>query len=231
MAFNNLGKYMPTDYIKGRINKEIIKKVGDKNMKQTYKILISVFVILILISTSIATKPTPDPYEDCRSCHTTNVEGRHQYFSIIGKYACEDCHPFINNLMITEKDCKNCHNGTAFWANPDLNPGKPLHIPASITVASPKGDIWPRGTTQTIKWNYTGNPGPNVTIELLKGGLLNQNIVSSIIKGTGGSGYYNWAIPKSIEIGNDYQVKIRSMVSTTNNTYMNTSNDFTIQIK
>ncbi|CAG1000437.1 MAG: hypothetical protein OIN86_09220 [Candidatus Methanoperedens sp.] len=206
-------------------------------MNKIHKILISVFVILILIPTSIAAKPTPkptsDPYEDCRSCHNnTFTAGRHAYFAQIGKYICNDCHPFlINGSIIYERDCKNCHNGTAFWANPDINPGKPLHIPVSITVASPKGDIWPRGTTQTVKWNYTGNPGPNVTIELLKGGSFNQNIISTIIKGTNGSGSYNWAIPRSIEIGNDYQVKIRSMVSTTNNTYNGTSNNFAIQTK
>ena len=220
--------------------KRIIEIDGDKNMKQIYKIL-SVFVILIFASVTIAnakelisTDLSINQYDDCRSCHIRGLTMDMHHFLVtnLGKYTCPDCHPIVSGGIVIERDCKNCHNGTAFWANPNLNPGAPLHIPASITVISPtSGNSWKIGTTQTIKWNYTGNPGPNVTIDLLKGGVLDQTLISSISKGTYGNGSYNWSILKSIAIGNDYQIKIKSMVSTTNNTYIGTSNNFGISRK
>jgi len=97
----------------------------------------------------------------------------------------------------------------------------------TITVTSPNGgETWAAGSTQTVRWTYTLNPGAYVKIELFKGGVLNRTISSSMSIGTGGSGSYSWAIPSTQISGTDYRVKI---TSTTNPAYTDTSNaDFTI---
>ncbi|MEW6001251.1 MAG: Ser-Thr-rich GPI-anchored membrane family protein [Nitrospirota bacterium] len=93
---------------------------------------------------------------------------------------------------------------------------------SSITVTLPNGgETWHTGTGQTIRWNYTGNPGAHVKIELLKGGALNRTITSSTSRGSGGSGSYTWTIPSDQINGNDYRIKV---TSTTNSSYSDTSN-------
>lgn len=100
-------------------------------------------------------------------------------------------------------------------------------IAASITVTVPNGgESWKAGTTQTIRWTYTANPGSNVKIELLKGGSLNRTIKSSTSIGSGGNGSYNWAILSSQTAGTDYKVRITSTSNTTINDTGN--NNFTI---
>lgn len=101
---------------------------------------------------------------------------------------------------------------------------------ATITVTSPNGgESWQAGTTQTIRWTYTGDPGSYVKIELLKGGVVNRTIASSTPVGTAGSGSFNWAIPATQTYGTDYKVRI---TSTTDALYTDTSNAvFTIFIK
>ncbi|MEW6585915.1 MAG: C1 family peptidase [Nitrospirota bacterium] len=83
--------------------------------------------------------------------------------------------------------------------------------PDALTVATPNGgETWTAGVTKTIWWNYAGNPGPSVRIELFKNGMYDRNIVSSASIGTSGIGSYNWPVPASIVAGNDYLVKITS---------------------
>jgi YVTN family beta-propeller protein len=91
----------------------------------------------------------------------------------------------------------------------------------SITVISPNGsENWQTGTIQEIKWKYTGNPGPSVKIELLKGGSLN-NIINSITGvGSDGIGSYEWLIPTTQMPGTDYKVRITSVQ---NSAYNNSS--------
>src|SRR5450759_3603111 len=98
---------------------------------------------------------------------------------------------------------------------------------SSITVTSPNGgENWARSTTQTIRWNYTGSPGSFVNITLLKGGVFNRTINSSIPVGSSGSGSYNWLINSTQTLGSDYKVMV---TSTTNSAYTDTSdNNFTI---
>lgn len=97
----------------------------------------------------------------------------------------------------------------------------------TITVVSPNGgEVWTIGSTQTIHWNYTGNPGSYVKIELLKGGVVDRTIASPG-KGVGGSGSRNWTIPSNQAPGIDYTIRV---TSTSNGAYTDTSdNDFTIQ--
>lgn len=97
--------------------------------------------------------------QGCRYCHTTTgtnnsgifnntiggVPTRHHSLvtrSVINPltnvpFACGDCHPLINSTSyVIEHNCLNCHNGTAFWANPlKINPGEPhLNIPQPLPV-------------------------------------------------------------------------------------------------
>jgi len=98
---------------------------------------------------------------------------------------------------------------------------------SDISVVSPDGgETWPAGSMQTIRWTCTGNPGPYVKIELLKGGVVNRIIKSFALKGTGGTGSCNWTIPANQAPGADYRIRV---TSTTNGAYTDTSvSDFTI---
>ncbi len=101
------------------------------------------------------TIPTAD---SCRYCHTTtgtsnsgvfnntlgSMATRHHNVKIMGRinpltnkiYGCPDCHPVFNSSILIERNCLNCHNGTAFWANPlYINPGEPhLKIPQPVPI-------------------------------------------------------------------------------------------------
>lgn len=92
----------------------------------------------------------------------------------------------------------------------------------SITVISPNGgENWKRGTTRTISWTSTGNPGSNMKIELLKNG-----VASIIESSTPNDGAKSWTIPSSQTTGTVYKIRI---TSTENSAYTDTSNnDFTI---
>lgn len=82
---------------------------------------------------------------------------------------------------------------------------------ASLTLVSPgNGDVWTQGSEQTIKWNYTGDPGSQVTVTLLKAGKNVIHIASKTGTGVNGLGSYTWTIPSTLSEGNDYQVKVLS---------------------
>ncbi|MCX9082458.1 MAG: S-layer protein domain-containing protein [Candidatus Methanoperedens sp.] len=78
-----------------------------------------------------------------------------------------------------------------------------------ILVKTPnKGENWLRGTTKKIKWSSIGDPGTNVKIELLKGGLVNEVIASS----TPNDGSFSWNISATHVLGSDYKISIESIV-------------------
>ena len=96
---------------------------------------------------------------------------------------------------------------------------------ANIAVTSPNGgEDWQYSTTKPIHWGYTGNPGSDVKIEILKGGIVDQTI-SPIPIGSGGNGSYDWEIPSTQSPDSDYQVRI---TSTSNAAYTDISGYFTI---
>ena len=82
---------------------------------------------------------------------------------------------------------------------------------STITVGAPNaGENWQAGSTQTITWSYTGNPGSAVKIDLYKGTSLNRTITSSTSAGSSGIGSYSWSIPADVAAGSDYMVKVTS---------------------
>jgi hypothetical protein len=84
-------------------------------------------------------------------------------------------------------------------------------LPPTITVTTPNGgQSWRPGSAYTIWWTYTGDPGANVKIELLKNGVLNGTVVNSTPVGNNGSGYYTWTIPSGQASGTDYRIRITS---------------------
>ncbi len=96
----------------------------------------------------------------------------------------------------------------------------------TISVTAPaSGTSWQTGSTQTISWTYTGNPGSTVELALLQGGALNSTITSSAPIGSNGAGSYSWAIPASLAAGTNYQVQV---TSTSTSSCTGTSNSFTV---
>jgi hypothetical protein len=103
-----------------------------------------------------------------------------------------------------------------------------LSCPApALKVGIPNGGAnWTRGSTHTITWRYTGNPGSKVKIELLRGTTVNRVIKAATSIGTGGLGSYTWKIPYNQVPGKNYKIQI---TSTSNAAYTDKSNsDFTI---
>jgi hypothetical protein len=97
-----------------------------------------------------------------------------------------------------------------------------------ITVTVPAGgENWQTGSTQTISWAYTGNPGSTIKLDLLQGGSLNCTIASSAPIGSNGSGSYTWAIPSSLAAGSNYQIQVSS---TSTASCYGVSNSFTISV-
>jgi len=82
---------------------------------------------------------------------------------------------------------------------------------ATITVGAPNGgETWSKGTKQTIKWTYTGNPGATVKIDLYQGGVFNSSVTASASIGSSGTGSFKWAIPSKLASGSNYTVVITS---------------------
>ena len=81
----------------------------------------------------------------------------------------------------------------------------------SVTVTSPNGgDTLTAGTTKTITWTYTGDPGYYLRIELLKAGTVVATLNSFVSKGSNGVGSYNWLVPSTQAAGSDYKIRVTS---------------------
>jgi hypothetical protein len=76
-----------------------------------------------------------------------------------------------------------------------------------VVTSANGGESWQSGTTQTIRWDYAGNPGTYVKIELLKGGVLNK-VITSFARASSRS--YSWKIPATQTPGADYSIRITS---------------------
>jgi hypothetical protein len=86
----------------------------------------------------------------------------------------------------------------------------------SITVTQANGrESWARGTTQTITWTFTENPGPNVKIQLVRtthrGTKIIQRLVRTIAKRAPiGTGSFDWRIGPRLRPGSNYKIRIIS---------------------
>jgi hypothetical protein len=81
-----------------------------------------------------------------------------------------------------------------------------------LTVTSPNGgESWQRGTPRAITWSYSGQPGADVLILLLKAGNVVQTISAKAPLGAAGAGSFSWLIPASLASGRDYAIRIRSL--------------------
>jgi len=108
----------------------------------------------------------------------------------------------------------------SYNAAPEVTSYATTAIGPTITVTAPNGgQTWKIGSSNIISWTYTGAPGTTVTIELLKGGVLNSTIAAGVSIGSSGSGYYNWTIPAGQAVGTDYKIQV-----TSNLLYTDTSN-------
>ncbi len=81
-------------------------------------------------------------------------------------------------------------------------------LPSIIVVAPNGGETWPPGSTQTIKWSYTGNPGSYVKIELLMHGARVSTISATSHIGEDGVGSHDWKVPSSRPTGDYYQISL-----------------------
>ncbi len=81
----------------------------------------------------------------------------------------------------------------------------------AITLTSPDGgETWKAGSTQTVKWDFTGKTGASVKIELLKGTKANAIIEANAAIGKNGKGSYGWKVPSGQAAGSDYRIRITS---------------------
>jgi len=125
--------------------KEITMENVMKNSSKSFKITIGTsLLVLLMLLTGIGMASVPPPpanqllgtYDtnvdrlteqiSCRVCHTSGVYSVSDRHNSTG-YNCVDCHPTINDQFLIDRNCLNCHNGSAFYANPNLTIGKPHH--------------------------------------------------------------------------------------------------------
>ena len=91
---------------------------------------------------------------------------------------------------------------------------------SSLTVTSPNGgENWQRGTSHSITWDSSGNPGSSVKIDLYRGSSFNRTISSL----TNNDGSYTWSIPSTLSSASDYRIRI---ASTSNSSYYDYSNGY-----
>ena len=82
----------------------------------------------------------------------------------------------------------------------------------TLALASPNGgETWQVGKPQTIEWNYGGNPGTYVKIDLMKNGSVIRTIARSANIGANGSGSYTWTPPWKLKSGSDYKIRVTSI--------------------
>lgn len=79
-----------------------------------------------------------------------------------------------------------------------------------IIVTTPNGgETWTQGSSQTIRWNYSGYPGPTVKIEALLGSTVIGTIPAVSI-GSNNTGEYLLKVPYNTPPGNKYRIRVTS---------------------
>lgn len=87
--------------------------------------------------------------------------------------------------------------------------GPGIVIPA-LTLAAPNGgETLTAGTVVQIVWTTTDDyPETAVRLELMRGGIVQQEISASTLTASNGTGTFSWAIPTTITPGNDYRIRV-----------------------
>jgi len=83
-----------------------------------------------------------------------------------------------------------------------------------ITITAPNGtEAWMAGSRQTVTWNCSPEVGRTVRVELWKGGTLARVIRKAARYKSDGSGSLNWRVPRRLEPGDDYSIRITGKTS------------------
>jgi FtsP/CotA-like multicopper oxidase with cupredoxin domain len=91
----------------------------------------------------------------------------------------------------------------------------------TVTLPNAAGTVWTRGSLQFITWSYTGNPGPNVRVELWNttaAGVLTTRrttIKASTPIGASGTGSFRWKVPSGVPVSSNYKIKVISATNVT----------------
>lgn len=100
--------------------------------------------------------------------------------------------------------------GVAFIYNPVKDVLVKFYSLSHAVLSPNGGEKWKVNTTNTIRWTYSGDLGPRVKIELLKGETLDRTIALSALIGSNGEGSYRWKIPADQKPGSAYKIRITS---------------------
>jgi hypothetical protein len=100
-------------------------------------------------------------------------------------------------------------------------PAPPVGVIALVLNSPSGGESYMPGLTYPIEWISLGNPGPNVRINLFKGGPFHSQISTP----TANDGAFDWTVPSGLAAGADYKVKV---LSTTNPAYSDLSAAFSV---
>jgi hypothetical protein len=112
-----------------------------------------------------------------------------------------------DSFFVAWSGAADCFDGTVAMTNPVSCTAT---FNGRIAVTSPNGgQTWQVGTEQAITWTYEGNEGTYVTIELLKGGVLEKKLSKRVSIGTGGNGSMTWKPVGKLD-GSDYSIRITS---------------------
>ena len=103
-------------------------------------------------------------------------------------------------------------------------------VNTGLTLTAPNGgEVWAPGTSHNITWTYTGNPGTDLKLELLKSGAVVSTLATAAPIGSNGTDSFVWAIPANQAIASDYSVRATSNQSSQ---YTDSSNaNFTIDLR
>jgi hypothetical protein len=90
-----------------------------------------------------------------------------------------------------------------------------MKTPATITVTLPSsGTNWNTGTSHTIYWSFTGNPGTYVNVTLFDGSALVAGLSPGVGTATA-AGSFLWNIPWTLPTSSNYRIQITSISDTT----------------
>jgi hypothetical protein len=78
----------------------------------------------------------------------------------------------------------------------------------TLAISAPaKGEVWLKGTAQTITWTTNGPQNSTVKIQLLRSGVK----VVDIDLAAPNSGSYDWTVPSSLPKSTSYKVRVRTI--------------------